>query len=70
MSTETQSRAGTSTDSPVHLDQEPKVAPRRAPDIGEHTEQILDELGSTNDVVATLRGGGAIPPLHQQRTAA
>jgi hypothetical protein len=57
-------------DSPVHLDQEPKVAPRRAPDIGEHTEQILDELGFTTDVVATLRGAGTIPPLHQQRTAA
>ena len=57
-------------DSPVHLDQEPKVAPRRAPDIGEHTEQILDELGFTTDLIATLRGAGAIPPMHQQSRAA
>jgi len=57
-------------DSPVRLDQETKVAPRRAPEIGEHTEQILDELGFTSDVIATLRGAGAIPPMDQDRKAA
>jgi crotonobetainyl-CoA:carnitine CoA-transferase CaiB-like acyl-CoA transferase len=32
-------------DSAMHVDQETKVAPRRAPKLGEHTEQILKELG-------------------------
>ena len=57
-------------DSPVHLDQETKVAPRRAPEIGEHTEQILDELGFNTETVASLRGAGAIPPASLERRAA
>ena len=57
-------------DSPVHLDQEPKVAPRRAPDIGEHTDQILDELGFAAEVIANLRGAGAIPQSDHEKRAA
>jgi len=57
-------------DSPVRLDQETKVAPRRAPEIGEHTDQILDELGFATEAVAILRAEGAIPPADQERKAA
>jgi formyl-CoA transferase len=57
-------------DSPVHLDQEPKVAPRRAPEIGEHTDQILEELGFNTEAIATLRAAGAIVHPGQERRAA
>src|SRR5258707_12793948 len=57
-------------DSPVHLDQETKVAPRRAPEIGEHTEQILNELGFDTGTIAKLRAAGAIAPAGDGRRAA
>jgi formyl-CoA transferase len=47
--------------SPVHLDQEQKVPPRPAPDLGEHTEAVLAELGFDADDIETLRTEGAIP---------
>jgi len=47
--------------SPVHLDQEQKVPARPAPDLGEHTEEVLTELGFSADDIASLRTGGAIP---------
>jgi crotonobetainyl-CoA:carnitine CoA-transferase CaiB-like acyl-CoA transferase len=57
-------------DSPVHLDQETKVAPRRAPELGEHTEQILDELGFDTATIAQLRAAGAIALAGDARRAA
>jgi formyl-CoA transferase len=47
--------------SPVHLDQEQKVPPRPAPDLGEHTEAVLAELGFDADDIESLRTEGAIP---------
>jgi crotonobetainyl-CoA:carnitine CoA-transferase CaiB-like acyl-CoA transferase len=47
--------------SPVHLDQEQKVPPRPAPDLGEHTEEVLAELGFGADDIESLRTDGAIP---------
>ncbi|MFI9246140.1 CoA transferase [Streptomyces sp. NPDC053086] len=47
--------------SPVHLDQEQKVPARPAPDLGEHTEEVLTELGFSADDIESLRSGGAIP---------
>jgi crotonobetainyl-CoA:carnitine CoA-transferase CaiB-like acyl-CoA transferase len=57
-------------DSPVHLDQETKVAPRRAPELGGHTEQILDELGFDTATIASLRAAGAIALAADGRRAA
>ncbi len=57
-------------DSPVHLDQETKVAPRRAPEIGEHTHQILNELGFDTGTIANLRAAGAIAHAGDGRMAA
>ena len=37
-----------------------KVPARRAPDLGEHTEQILAELGFDIKSIESLREGGAI----------
>lgn len=40
------------------------------PEIGEHTDQILDELGFDGQAVATLRAAGAIARAGQERQAA
>jgi formyl-CoA transferase len=57
-------------DSPVRLDQEQKVSPRRAPELGEHTEEILAEVGLNSAAVEGLRAAGAIPASHAARRAA
>ncbi|AJC61387.1 MULTISPECIES: CoA transferase [Streptomyces] len=49
-------------DSPVRLDQERKVPPRPAPDLGEHTEDVLGELGFDAAAIEGLRAAEAIPP--------
>ncbi|MFI1367493.1 CaiB/BaiF CoA transferase family protein [Streptomyces griseochromogenes] len=43
-------------DSPVRLDQERKVPPRPAPDLGEHTDAVLRELGYDDAAITELRG--------------
>jgi formyl-CoA transferase len=48
-------------DSPVRLDQEQKVRPRRAPDLGEHTQAVLSELGFDTAAINELHSTGAIP---------
>jgi crotonobetainyl-CoA:carnitine CoA-transferase CaiB-like acyl-CoA transferase len=48
-------------DSPVHLDQEPKIRPRPAPGLGEHTESVLSELGFDATAIDDLKTAGAIP---------
>jgi crotonobetainyl-CoA:carnitine CoA-transferase CaiB-like acyl-CoA transferase len=46
------------------------VAPRLAPALGEHSDEILREIGFTPDRIASLRAGGAIPKDKPQATAA
>lgn len=45
---------------PFTLDAAPKVPPRRPPAIGEHTDEVLAELGYDVARVATLRQGGVV----------
>jgi formyl-CoA transferase len=49
-------------DSPVAIKESPKVRPRVAPELGEHTEQVLEELGFDAAQIDNLRANGVIPP--------
>lgn len=46
--------------SPVTVKESPKVAPRVAPGVGEHTEEVMLELGFDARQIADLRACGAI----------
>jgi formyl-CoA transferase len=47
--------------SPLSVKEAPKVAPRTAPGLGEHSEEILKELGFTAEQVEQLEASGAVP---------
>jgi crotonobetainyl-CoA:carnitine CoA-transferase CaiB-like acyl-CoA transferase len=47
-------------DSPVRLDQEQKVRPRRAPELGEHTQAVLGEIGFDTAEIKDLASAGTI----------
>src|SRR6266851_247605 len=47
--------------SPLQVRNVRKVPARRAPDLGEHNEEVLKQLGFTGDEIDGLRAGGAIP---------
>lgn len=50
-------------DSPVVIEESPKVKPRKAPELGEHTEQVLQEIGFDAAQIDALRANGAIPQV-------
>jgi crotonobetainyl-CoA:carnitine CoA-transferase CaiB-like acyl-CoA transferase len=52
-------------DSPVVVREAPKVAPRVAPGLGEHTAEVLAELGFNPSQIDGLRASGAIPKAQQ-----
>ncbi len=53
-------------DSPLTVKESPKVAPRVAPGHGEHTDEVLLEIGFDKPAVESLRKSGAIPADQQQ----
>ncbi len=56
--------------SPLQVHGVTKVAAKRAPGIGEHNDEVLQELGFTSDDIAGLRASGAVPqPRHLESTA-
>jgi crotonobetainyl-CoA:carnitine CoA-transferase CaiB-like acyl-CoA transferase len=57
-------------DSPVTVKEAPKVAPRVAPGLGEHTDQVLQELGFDASQIDGLRASGAIPHTGHLEAAA
>jgi formyl-CoA transferase len=46
--------------SPFHIDGETKVAPRRAPVVGQHSEAVLREAGYSADEIGRLRTLGVL----------
>jgi formyl-CoA transferase len=46
-----------------------KVPARRAPEIGEHNEEVLKELGFTGDEIDAFRSSGAIPQVSHEPVA-
>jgi crotonobetainyl-CoA:carnitine CoA-transferase CaiB-like acyl-CoA transferase len=51
---------GLTISSPFHLDGETKVAPRRAPSVGQHTEEVLRQAGYSAADVEQLRALGVL----------
>jgi formyl-CoA transferase len=45
---------------PIRINDEEKRAPSRAPAIGQHTDEVLGELGFTADDVDELRSAGVV----------
>jgi len=55
--------------SPIQVHGVSKVSARRGPEIGEHNEQILKELGFDTKAIEGFRSSGAIPELWRSETA-
>ena len=51
---------GLTVSSPFHLDGETKVAPRRAPSVGQHTDEVLQEAGYSDRRYRRLRALGVL----------
>jgi crotonobetainyl-CoA:carnitine CoA-transferase CaiB-like acyl-CoA transferase len=56
--------------SPIQVHGVPKVSAKRAPEIGEHNDQVLQELGFNAAEIDGLRASGAVPALKQQAVPA
>jgi len=56
--------------SPIQVHGVTKVPARRAPEIGEHSEEILQELGFDASEVESLNASGTVPHAHYLETAA
>jgi crotonobetainyl-CoA:carnitine CoA-transferase CaiB-like acyl-CoA transferase len=52
--------------SPIQMHGVPKVPARRAPDIGEHNEEVLRQLGFDATEIDGLRASGAIPKAKER----
>src|SRR5207249_8962897 len=53
---------GLTVSSPFLLDDAPKVAPVRAPGVGQHSERVLSEAGYSAEEIARLKGLGILGP--------
>src|SRR5258706_1220184 len=57
--------------SPLKVHGIAKVPARRAPDLGEHNDEVLKQLGFTSEEIDTFRDNGAIPQVrHLEASAA
>src|SRR5207253_9826678 len=52
--------------SPIAVHDVTKVSAKRAPEIGEHNDEILREIGFAAQEIAGLRASGAVPTPKQQ----
>ncbi|HYS81061.1 MAG TPA: hypothetical protein VEM76_10135, partial [Anaeromyxobacteraceae bacterium] len=51
--------------SPIQVHGLAKVPARRAPEIGEHSEEVLAELGFSSGQIDGFRASGAVPPTKE-----
>jgi crotonobetainyl-CoA:carnitine CoA-transferase CaiB-like acyl-CoA transferase len=51
---------GLTVSSPFHLDDATKIAPARAPAVGQHSEMVLRDAGYSTDEIAKLKGLGIL----------
>ena len=51
--------------SPIQLHGVTKVPARRAPNLGEHTDEVLQELGFDAKGIEDLRASGAVPKVKE-----
>ena len=56
--------------SPIQIHGVSKVPARRAPDLGEHSDEVLQELGFSSSEIEGLRASRTIPPLKTNSIAA
>jgi crotonobetainyl-CoA:carnitine CoA-transferase CaiB-like acyl-CoA transferase len=56
--------------SPLKVHDVPKAPARRAPELGEHNDELLNELGFSTDDIDGFRTSGAIPHAWHLETAA
>jgi crotonobetainyl-CoA:carnitine CoA-transferase CaiB-like acyl-CoA transferase len=56
--------------SPIQVHGVTKVAARRAPALGEHNQQVLEQLGFTAAEIDGLRASGAVPKAAERAAAA
>jgi len=59
-------KLGTTISSPIQVHGVAKVPARRAPDLGEHNEEILRELGFGAKDIDALRASGAVPKAKER----
>jgi crotonobetainyl-CoA:carnitine CoA-transferase CaiB-like acyl-CoA transferase len=52
--------AGLTVSSPFHIDGATKVAPARAPSVGQHSEKVLGDAGYSADEIARLKALGVL----------
>ena len=52
--------AGLTVSSPFHIDGATKVAPVRAPAVGQHSETVLRDAGYSADEIAKLKALGVL----------
>ena len=45
---------------PLHLEGVARVGPKRAPELGEHSTEVLESLGYTHEQIQSLREQGVI----------
>ena len=56
--------------SPLKVHGVAKVPAKRAPNVGEHNDGVLMELGFTKNDIEGLRASGTIPAMEQELSAA
>ena len=55
--------------SPIKIHGVPKAAARRGPELGEHNEEVLRELGFSADQIEGFRASATIPQANHDREA-